>query len=172
MRRYFILFMAMVFVLSLTAAATAQDGVKKYPSCKYCGMDREKFAHSRMLIEYTDGTVVGTCSIHCAAVDLALNIDKMPKAVLVGDYNTKALIDAEKATWVLGGSKMGVMTRNGKWAFTQKGDAEKFIGLNGGKISTYDEAMKASYEDMYADTKMIREKRKMMKMKAPAEHKH
>jgi copper chaperone NosL len=88
----------------------------------------------------------------------------MPKAVMVGDYNTKALIDAEKATWVLGGSKMGVMTRNAKWAFLQKGDAEKFIGQNGGKIFSYDEAMKAAYEDMYADTKMIRDKRKMRMM--------
>ena len=168
MRKTFILFTALIFALSLTAAALAQDEVKKHPSCKYCGMDREKFAHSRMLIEYTDGTVVGTCSIHCAAMDLALNIDKMPKAVLVGDFNTKALIDAEKAAWVVGGSKMGVMTRNAKWAFAQKGDAEKFIAQNGGKLSTYDEAMKATYEDMYADTKMIREKRKMPKM----EHKH
>jgi len=36
-----------------------------------------------------------------------------------------------------------------------------------------DEAMKASYEDMYSDTQMIREKRKMMKMKMQSsEHKH
>ena len=168
MRKAIILFTAMVFVLSVTAAALAQDDTKKIPSCKYCGMDRGKFAHSRMLIEYTDGTAVGTCSIHCAAVELALTIDKTPKAVLVGDYSTKALIDAEKATWVLGGSKMGVMTRNAKWAFTQKGDAETFIGQNGGRICSYDEAMKAAYEDMYADTKMIRDKRKMRMM----EHKH
>ena len=174
MRKAVILFTAMVFVLSLAAAALAQDDIKKYPSCKYCGMDREKFAHSRMLVEYTDGTAVGTCSIHCAAVELALTIDKMPKAVMAGDYNTKALIDAEKATWVLGGSKMGVMTRNAKWAFTQKGGADAFIGQNGGRICSYDEAMKAAYEDMYADTKMIRDKRKMMMKKtmAPAEHKH
>jgi nitrous oxide reductase accessory protein NosL len=111
---------------------------------------------------------VGTCSIHCAALDLALNINKMPKAVLIGDYNTKALIDAEKATWVLGGSKMGVMTQKAKWAFLQKGDAEKFVGQNGGTVSTYEDAMKASYEEMYADTKMIREKRKMRMM----ENKH
>jgi nitrous oxide reductase accessory protein NosL len=101
-------------------------------------------------------------------VDLALQIDKTPKAVLVGDYNTKALIDAEKATWVLGGSKMGVMTRNAKWAFAQKADAEKFISQNGGKIASYDDAMKAAYEDMYADTKMIRERRTKRMM----EHKH
>jgi copper chaperone NosL len=165
MRKTFIFITALIFVLSLTAAALCQDDAKKYTSCKYCGMDREKFAHSRMLIEYTDGTVVGTCSIHCSAVDLALNIDKTPRAVMVADYNTKALIDAEKAAWVIGGSKMGVMTRNAKWAFLQKGDAEKFMAQNGGKLATYDEVMKASYEDMYADTKMIRDKRKMMKMK-------
>jgi copper chaperone NosL len=164
MRKALIFFIALACALSVTATVLAQDDVKKYPSCKYCGMDREKFAHSRMLIEYIDGTIVGTCSIHCAAVDLALNIDKMPKAVMVGDYNTKALVDAEKATWAMGGSKMGVMTRNAKWAFLQKGDAEKFIVQNGGKISTYDEAMKTAYEDMYADTKMIREKRKMRMM--------
>lgn len=155
----------------LAMPAMAQDDIQKQPKCKYCGMDRKTFSHSRMVIEYNDGSAVGTCSIHCAAVDLALNIDKTPKAVMVGDYNTKALIDAERATWVLGGSKMGVMTRNAKWAFLQRGDAEKFIAKNGGKMATYDDAMKASYEDMYADTKMIRDKRKMMKMEKGA-HSH
>jgi hypothetical protein len=168
MRKTFNLFTALLFALSLTGAALAQDDVAKHPSCKYCGMDRAKFAHSRMLLEYGDGTAVGTCSIHCAAVDLALNIDKTPKALLVGDYGTKALIDAEKATWVLGGSKMGVMTKNAKWAFAQKGEAEKFIAQNGGAISTWDEVMNASYEDMNADTKMIRERRKMRMM--PQKH--
>jgi copper chaperone NosL len=168
MNRILVLCFAIVCVVSMTAAALAQDDAKKYSSCKYCGMDREKFAHSRMLIEYTDGTVVGACSIHCAAVDLAVNIDKTPKAVMVGDYDTKTLIDAEKATWVIGGSKMGVMTRNAKWAFAQRGDAEKFIGQNGGILATYDDAMKAAFEDMYADMKMIRDRKKMRMM----EHKH
>ena len=168
MKKALLACLAVVFILSLVTGAYAQDDTKKIPSCKYCGMDRGKFAHSRMLIEYTEGTAVGTCSLHCTAVDSALTIDRMPKSVLVGDYNTKALIDAEKATWVIGGSKMGVMTKNAKWAFAQKADAEKFIAQNGGKLATYDEAMKAAYEDMYADTKMIRDKRKMMKM----EHKH
>ena len=55
------------------------------------------------------------------------------------------------------------MTKKAKWAFENKADAEKFIAENGGSLSTFDEAMKATFEDMYADTKMIREKRKMMK---------
>ena len=148
--------------------AQAQEDIQKQPSCKYCGMDRAKFAHSRMLLEYDDGTAVGTCSIHCLAVDLALNIDKTPKSIQVGDYGTKNLIDAEKAFWVVGGSKMGVMTKRAKWAFEKKEDAQKFLAQYGGQSATFDQAMTAAYEDMYSDIKMIREKRKMRKM----EHKH
>lgn len=145
-----------------------QEDTKAHSSCKYCGMNREMFSHSRMLIEYEDGTSVGTCSIHCAAVELSLSMDKSVKAIKVGDYNTKKLIDAEKAFWVIGGSKPGVMTKTAKWAFEKKEDAEAFIKDNGGKIAAFDEAMKAAYEDMYEDTKMIREKRKMKTQ----EHKH
>ena len=156
--------LAVAFILLSTHLVFGQEDIQKYSSCKYCGMDRQKFAHSRMLIEYDDASSVGTCSIHCAGVDLALNIDKTPKALHVGDYGSKALIDAEKASWVIGGSKMGVMTKRAKWAFAKKEDAEKFVKENGGEIGTFDAAMKASYEDMYADTKMIRDKRKMMRM--------
>lgn len=175
MKRFLIVSIMMLCLL-LTGIAFAQmgseDDVKKHPACKYCGMEREKFAHSRVYIEYDDGTTEGMCSIHCAAIDLALNIDKTPKAIMVGDYNTKRLIDAEKAFWVIGGNKTGVMTKRAKWAFEKKEDAEKFIKGNGGKLVTFDEAMKATYEDMYHDIKMIREMRKMMKQKKMMEHKH
>ena len=156
---------AFVFFTGTFFLAQAQEDIQKIASCKYCGMDRAKFAHSRMLIEYEDGTSVGTCSIHCVAVDLSLNIDKTPKTIGVGDYNTKALIDAEKALWVIGGNKPGVMTKRAKWAFSEKGPAEAFIKENQGKLATFDEAMKATYEDMNDDTKMIRERRKMRQMK-------
>ena len=153
-----------LFSLFFTAIGFAQEDVKKHPSCKYCGMDREKFAHSRVLIEYEDGTAEGMCSLHCTAVDLAINIDKAPKAIKVGDYGTKNLIDAEKAFWVIGGSKMGVMTKRAKWAFEKKEDAERFVKENGGDLATFEQAIKATYEDMYQDTRMIRERRKMRKM--------
>lgn len=172
MKRSIVFAVSLVSCLLLSMVAFAQDDIKKHPSCKYCGMDREKFAHSRVYIEYDDGTTEGVCSIHCAAIDLALNIDKTPKAVMVGDYNTKKLIDAEKASWVIGGNKTGVMTKRAKWAFEKKDDAEKFIKENGGNLATFDDVMKAAYEDMYHDTKMIREKRKMMKQKKTMEHKH
>lgn len=163
---------AMVFGV-MAMSAFAQEDIKQSPSCKYCGMDRQKFDFSRMLIEYDDGSSMGTCSVHCAAIELATNIDKTPAAIKVGDFGTKNLIDAEKAFWVLGGSKPGVMTKRGKWAFEKKEDAEAFIKANGGEPAAFEDVIKAAYTDMYEDTKMIRDKRKMMKHgHGGMEHKH
>lgn len=156
--------LAVFMFWGLSAFAQQAPDVQKHKSCTYCGMDRGMYSHSRVYIQYDDGTEFGACSIHCAAVDLATHIDKTPKSIEVGDFNTKALVDAETATWVIGGSKPGVMTKNAKWAFANKEDAEKFVKENGGKLATFDEVMKVTYEDMYSDTKMIREKRKMKKM--------
>ena len=154
--------LALIFLLALANIAIALDtDTQKHPSCAYCGMDRVKFAHSRMLIEYDDGTIVGTCSLRCAAIDLANNIDKSPKTIGVGDYYSKKMIDAEKAYWVIDDSKPGVMTGRAKWAFEDKKGAEKLIKENGGVMATFDDAVKAAYEDMYKDTKQIRERRKM-----------
>lgn len=147
------------------------NDVKDIPACIHCGMNREMFAHSRVLIEYSDGSKVGLCSLHCAAVDLALNLDKTPQVVSVGDYGKKELIDAEKAFWIIGGGKPGVMTKNAKWAFADRADAEKFMQANGGRLGSFDDALQASYEDLGKDTKMIREKRIMKKMKM-MEHQH
>ena len=162
---------ALVFGILAVVVFAQQDDIKQYSSCKYCGMDRQKFDFTRMLINYEDGSSMGVCSLHCAAVELALNIDKTPTALKVGDFGTKNLIDAEKAYWVIGGSKPGVMTKRGKWAFEKKDDAEAFIKANGGALTPFDDVIKAAYTDMYEDTKMIREKRKMKKTQT-MEHKH
>jgi len=129
-------------------AASLQD-TKDHPECKYCGMKRAQFAFSRMLIKYDKGPATGTCSIHCSSIDLALSTDRMPEVILVGDHTTKRLIDAERAVWVIGGKKMGVMSIKGKWAFENKEDALAFTRENGGQISSFDEAMKVTFEDMY-----------------------
>jgi len=163
------IFLLLIFGLSLTitpaVAAVTPPDVTKAPVCRQCGMDREKFSHSRMFITYEDGSTAATCSLHCAAVELANTIDKIPVMVSVADYDSKELIDADKAVWVIGGSKKGVMTGQAKWAFASKESAERFIKANGGGIVTFDEAIKAAYDDMYQDTKMIREFRKMKRLK-------
>jgi copper chaperone NosL len=151
---------ALLLPASVALADHHLGDVKAGPSCKYCGMDRAKYAPSRMVVEFDDGTKLHACSLHCTAVDLATQIDRTPVAIQVADFGTQALVDAEKAIWVLGGSKPGVMTKRGKWAFSEKGAADAFVKENGGAIVSFDDAMKAAYEDMYQDTKMIRERRK------------
>ena len=158
-----VIFAAAALALPLSAAA-AEDQVA-HPSCQYCGMDRTKFAHSRALITYDDGTAVGTCSLHCAAIDMSLKIDKAPVSIQVADYGTKELIDAEAAHWVIGGDKPGVMTRRAKWAFASQEAADAFIASHGGDTQAFEGAVKAAFEDMYADLQMIRKKRAMMRTK-------
>ncbi len=145
--------------------AQAADDLSTHKACPLCGMDRGQFNFSRMLIKYEDGTISALCSLHCAAVDLANHIDKTPISIQVGDYDSRQLINAETAFWVVGGKRPGVMSKRGKWAFEKKGDAEAFLKTNMGQPAAFEEAMKAAYEDMAEDTKMIREKRKMNRMK-------
>ncbi len=116
-------------------------------ACPHCGMDREKFAGSRMLITYTDTTTVGVCSLHCTVTELKASRNKPLKGVEVADLISRKLIDAEKAVWVVGGSKKGVMTRTAKWAFANHEDATAFISKYGGRMATYKEALTLAEKD-------------------------
>jgi len=163
-KKHLILTLLMIIGLATALPAAATNDITDHVSCQYCGMNRDKFGFSRMLIEYDDGTSVGLCSLHCTAVDLANHLDKAPIKILVADHGTRELTDAETAFWVLGGDIPGVMTAHAKWAFAKKADAEAFQKAHGGEIVNFETAIKAAYEDMYQDTRMIREKRKMKKM--------
>jgi nitrous oxide reductase accessory protein NosL len=162
---YMLMLAAFLLAAGAAVAVGQMEDIKEHPSCVYCGMDRGKFSTSRMLIKYSDGTEAATCSLHCTALDLAINVGRSPAKIMVADYDTGELVDAERSSWVLGGEKPGVMSRRAKWAFSGKEGRGGFIEAHGGAMVSFEEALKASYEDMYEDTKMIREKRKKMKMK-------
>ncbi|MBT0665397.1 nitrous oxide reductase accessory protein NosL [Geobacter pelophilus] len=136
------LWMGALLFFALCSAGIAADKVEAPDDCKHCGMNRTKFSHSRMLVAYGDGSSAGTCSINCVVTDLNGAKGKKLKSVQVADYDTKGLIDAKSATWVIGGNKKGVMTKVAKWAFAKKQAADSFVKENGGKIATYDEALK------------------------------
>lgn len=156
--------LTMLFVLTAPLAMAQQKGAADPQSCSYCGMNLEKFAHTAMLIQYDDGSTAAVCSLHCAAIDMALNIDKTPDKLLVGDFLSRKKIDAAPACWTIGGDMPGVMTKRAKWAFENAEACKKFAAEHGATVSDLDGAMKAAYEDMYADTRMIREKRKAKKI--------
>ena len=154
-----------VGVLCWASLSFAQEDVQKHRSCAYCGMDRKTFGYSRMLVEYTDGTSVGTCSIRCIVLDLTQNLSKLPCSLKVGDYQTKKLIEANKAFWVVGGNKRGVMTQTAKWAFEKESSAKEFINSHGGELVVFHGALKAAYEDIYEEVKETLERAEERKAK-------
>ncbi len=140
-----------------------ENDIAKYPKCPYCGMDRKQFHHSRMLIQYSDDLADGTCSIHCAAISLSLNIDREPKAIWVGDNaaagEVKPLVEVDKASFLVGSSLKGVMTKRSKVAYGSAEAASAARAAHGGELANFDQALLAAYNDMSQDVSMIRKNR-------------
>ena len=151
------------------------DDIKKYPACPYCGMDRRQFHHSRMLVHYVDDIPDATCSLHCAAISLSINIDRGPKAIYVADNGAaddiKPLIDVEKATFLVGSSIKGVMTKRSKVAYGTAAAAKASQAANGGELVDFDKALLAAHTDMAQDVAMIRKMREERRKKMSMEHK-
>ncbi len=143
-----LILLIMILVGFMDNSGSGQSDIDCHRDCVNCGMDRKAYGYSRMLIQYDDGAEVGVCSLHCALIEIDAHKGHRLKALFVADRNTRMLMDAEKAVWVLGGKKGGVMTRRAKWAFGSNDAAENFIKSYGGKIITWDEALAAAREDM------------------------
>ncbi len=149
------------------------DELSKYTACPYCGMNRTKWHHSRHLVQYDDDLVDGTCSIHCLAISLSLNLDRGPKAIYAADFGAdaeiKPLVKVDQATYLIGSGLPGTMSARSKMAFADKDAAQKTHATQGGKLAGFDEALRETYGDMAEDTLKIRkrrmEKRKMMMKK-------
>ncbi len=151
------------------------DDTKKFPRCRYCGMERAKFSHTRHLIHYEDDSVDGTCSLHCAAIGLSLNMDKGPKAIWAGDAGTdgeiKPLVLVDKAFYVVDPSKPGTMTRVSNSAFADKAKAEAAAKAEasakaGAEVVDFNAALRKAYMVMADDTIMLRARRGEMRKKA------
>lgn len=150
------------------------DELTKYPKCPYCGMDRTQFNHSRHLVQYQDDLVDGTCSLHCAALSLAINLDRGPKAIYAADFGSadkpKPLVNVDQASYLIGSKLPGTMTKTSKVAFASADAAKAAQTEQGGEIGDFHAALRRSYQDMAEDTVMIRMKRaerrkKMMEQK-------
>ena len=152
----------------------AEDDLRKYPSCPYCGMDRRQFHHSRMLVHYSDDLPDATCSLHCAAISLAINIDRGPKAIYVADTaaaaDVKPLIEVGKASFLVGSSLKGVMTKRSKVGYGSEAAAKASQAANGGDLADFDQALLAAYTDMAGDVAMIRKNREERRKRMQHQH--
>jgi nitrous oxide reductase accessory protein NosL len=157
MRRTWLLMIAALLALRAGEAVAAEKDIERIPFCQYCGMDRARFASTRMLVEYGNKTAIGTCSIHCAAVDLAQSYGKEIAAIHVADQRSGKLIEAGRAVWVIGARVPGVMAAKSRLAFSSRGDAEAFRKESGGEIADFDMALDSTFLDMPIDTRSLRE---------------
>ncbi len=144
-------------------ADPATDDLKKYPKCPYCGMDRTKWNHSRHLVQYSNDVADGTCSIHCLALSLALNIDAEPVMIWAADFGAdseiKPLVEVNEATYLVGSSLPGTMTDNSKMAFADKAIADKVMDEKGGKTMGFHDALEVAYNGMWKNTVRTRKRR-------------
>lgn len=140
-----------------------ENDIEKFQKCPYCGMDRKQYHHSRALVHYSDDLADGTCSLHCAAVSLSLNVDREPRGIYVADNTAdadpKPLIEAGKATFLIGSQIKGVMTKRSKVAYGSEEAARASQAANGGELADFDKALLAVYTDMSQDVAQIRKNR-------------
>jgi nitrous oxide reductase accessory protein NosL len=144
-------------------ADPTENELAKYPKCPYCGMDRRQWHHSRHLVHYDDGLADGTCSIHCLAISLSLNLDRGPRAIWAADFGAEAevkpLILVDDAVYLIGSGLKGTMTTESKMAFAAEAAAKAAQTEHGGTLAGFDEALRAAYLGMARDTQMIRRNR-------------
>ena len=140
-----------------------KDELKKYAICPYCGMNRTKWHHSRHLVQYSDNLVDGTCSIHCLALSLSLNLDRGPKAIYAADFGAdgkvKPMVNVDECNYLIGSKLKGTMSMVSKMAFKSIDQAKEAQSKNGGKLGTFDDALKTIFLNIAEDTVMIRKRR-------------
>ena len=152
-RKKFLFFSTVAILLCIFAlAAFAGEDIDQHRDCRHCGMDRKAYGYSRMLVEYKDGKNSGNFSLDCAVTEL--NGYKGVEVITfkVADRDTRQLIVAEKAFWVIGGSKRGVMTRVPKWAFSDIAGANKFVAAYGGIIVNWESVLAAAKKETAGGT--------------------
>ena len=156
-------------------AKPLENELGKYPKCPYCGMDRKEHHRTRMLVQYADDLVDGTCSIHCLSLSLGLNIDREPKAIFGPDYGStvepRPLLPVDQLTYLIGADLKHAMTKRSKHSFASADVAKEFQSKHGGTLAKFDEALRDSYLDMASDVSMIRkmrEERRKHAMQKPA----
>jgi hypothetical protein len=130
--------------------ATPRD-LAQFPDCLSCGMSRKSCAHTRMVVEYADGTKRAECGLHCLLVDLVDQPGRQPKRMFAADYNDRKLAEAEKSWWVRYDNAVECRGSKVMLAFRSEHGADKFIASFGGRKLNFDEALKLTYSDLKAE---------------------
>jgi len=114
--------------------------------CSTCGMDVSKYTHVKYVVTETDGKTHTTCGVQCG-LTLQIRLGDKFKSAVATDLITHREVEASKAFYVY---KSSVITDMGPGfiAFSTKEKAENFAKGFGGKVVSYEEALKIWKEQM------------------------
>lgn len=151
-------------------AKPLDNDIGKYAKCPYCGMDRMEHNKTRMLVQYSDDLADGTCSIHCLALSLSLNIDREPKEIWGPDFGSTAeprpLLPVDKLTYLIGADLKHAMTKKSKHSFASADIAKEFQAKHGGTLGDFNQALRESHLGMADDVAQIRKNREERRKRA------
>ncbi len=141
----------------------------KIMRCPNCGMMINMWARTRHSFHHPEGDLT-TCSIRCLA-DKTVSSGADPSSVQVAMYiDPDTMMEAEKATYVIGSTAPGTMTMKSKIAFTDRVSAEKFSSSYGGEVVDFQGAFTAAKMELPKSRMLIDKKRKKTgKIKEPTE---
>jgi nitrous oxide reductase accessory protein NosL len=135
----FVLLFCVIAVQSIAHAGERRE-------CAVCGMYLDQYQSTVHVIVFKDGTRQETCSIACAAKIYAKEHSRV-KTILVADFPSHAMIDAEHAVYLEGSDVPGVMSYTSRIAFRTRGEAERFREKHGGIIVTFKHALRHQLEE-------------------------
>jgi copper chaperone NosL len=137
---------SLIITILLVAGIYASAHAAERESCAVCGMYLDLYERTRLVILFNDDTTKSTCSLACAAKVINQNKGRI-KGVEVADFLTGKLLDADKAYFLEGSDIPGVMSYTSRVAFSSKAQAAIVKKKHGGRIITFDQALKDQLED-------------------------
>lgn len=141
--------------VSKAEAVNIQKGKNK-EFCPVCGMTLHNF-HKTNFAAAANGEESQYCSLICLVEDEVVNNKKMTN-VRVVDNLTLKMIDAKKASYVVGSDKPATMSVISIYGFGTVDGAKKFAGENGGEVKSFDEIYKMVKSTQAKDMAATRER--------------
>ena len=135
-----------VFLCILLSSLLTPLYAAERESCVICGMYLDLYARTRYVISFEDGSTQSTCSLACAAEIINKNKQRL-RDTKVANYVTGELLDARKAVYLEGSDVPGVMSYTSRLAFASRDEALSFKKKHGGRIVSFDDAIRNQLMD-------------------------
>lgn len=139
MLKKLVLFTALTLALFAFDKSVSNGKIHGTSSCPICSMNIKKFYKTSHAVTYNDGKKEHFCSMTCLAKIMKKRKDI--KAIFAADASTGKLINAKSASYVVGSDIPNTMTSN-QVAFASKSSAKAFQKKHGGKIVSFNTALK------------------------------